>query len=184
MIGNGNAIDGNVGTKMQVSTGEWIIDLQTPHTIHRTKIDWNSCQCATPGAVVLSSSLDGVHWIEYAQPTVNSWRRRSHTITSTEASAVGRFFKVKTTPLAANRELQMWSFDLFGHIGARVNLARGMGAMVAQSPPSSAAVLAVDGNVASCIPSDAGTYTNPWWRLDLGVATPVQHVKLWTNVGT
>ena len=100
-------LDSDINTKSDQTTGSFIIDLLSEHTVFRAKIVFYYCDCPDSGALILYSSLDGIRWIEAARPRLEVTSGHNEIVIEIQAVARGRYFKMETTPIAKSRRLSI-----------------------------------------------------------------------------
>eukprot|EP00413_Alexandrium_margalefii_P010928 CAMPEP_0204532038 /NCGR_PEP_ID=MMETSP0661-20131031/11504_1 /ASSEMBLY_ACC=CAM_ASM_000606 /TAXON_ID=109239 /ORGANISM="Alexandrium margalefi, Strain AMGDE01CS-322" /LENGTH=805 /DNA_ID=CAMNT_0051538243 /DNA_START=58 /DNA_END=2475 /DNA_ORIENTATION=+ len=93
-----------------------VVDLGNPFKITKLGADWRVCQCATPGSLVIESSMNAVDWVTAATPTLTAWGDHvpdEHIVT--KESQIARYWRFSTTASAPVAWVGFWELGFWGN---------------------------------------------------------------------
>jgi hypothetical protein len=79
--GASKAIDGSAGSRQGVSRGSWTGDLGAVKDLTSLQIEWEACQCANSGSILIDVSQNGQTWSRFA--TEGGWHQWGGRVTRT-----------------------------------------------------------------------------------------------------
>jgi hypothetical protein len=108
------AIDGSTGTRQGVASGKWTGDLGSVQDLTELTIQWEACQCANKGSILIDVSADNRHWSRFA--TEGGWHQWGGRVTRTvRGHAKARYVRITgVTSLMRNSWFSMWEVTAKG----------------------------------------------------------------------
>merc|ERR1712224_947053 len=108
------AIDGSTGTRQGVASGKWTGDLGSVQDLTELTIQWEACQCANKGSILIDVSADNRHWSRFA--TEGGWHQWGGRVTRTvRGHAKARYVRITgVTHLMRNSWFSMWEVTAKG----------------------------------------------------------------------